>query len=84
MAAIATASRDQADGISQVSKAVTAMDSQVQDNAASAEQGASAAEELSGQAEQMNEIVGRLLAIIGARNETQQRTLLPDRVKRHV
>ncbi len=66
VADIARASREQADGISQVSKAIVAMDSQVQQNAASAEEGASAAEELSGQAEQLNEIVGRLLAIVGA------------------
>jgi methyl-accepting chemotaxis protein len=82
VAEIARASREQADGISQVSKAIVSMDSQVQENAASAEEGASAAEELSGQAAQMKAIVGRLQAIIGARAGTEKMTLLPERVSR--
>lgn len=53
MAEIAAASFEQAQGIEQISKAVTEMDKVVLQNAANAEESASAAEELNAQAEQM-------------------------------
>ncbi|HNS19841.1 MAG TPA: methyl-accepting chemotaxis protein [Sedimentisphaerales bacterium] len=62
---IAAASQEQAQGIDQVNTAVSQMDKVTQQNAANAEESASASEELSAQAESMQEIVGRLVAIVG-------------------
>jgi len=62
---IAAASAEQAQGIDQVNTAVTQMDKVTQANAANAEESASASEELSAQAEQMNEVVNELVAMIG-------------------
>ena len=62
---IAAASQEQAQGIGQVNTAVTQMDKVTQQNAANAEESASASEELSAQAEQMNQIVGELVAMVG-------------------
>ncbi|HOJ51770.1 MAG TPA: methyl-accepting chemotaxis protein [Syntrophales bacterium] len=62
---ISAASREQAQGIEQISKAVAEMDKVVQENAASAEESASAAEEMSSQAAMLKEVVGELLAVIG-------------------
>ena len=62
---IAAASQEQAQGIDQVNTAVTQMDKVTQQNAANAEESASASEELSAQAEQMNQIVTELTAMVG-------------------
>jgi methyl-accepting chemotaxis protein len=62
---IAAASREQAQGIEQVSKAITEMDRVVQQNAANAEESASASEEMNAQAESMKEYVRDLVAIVG-------------------
>ncbi len=62
---IATASEEQAHGISQVSTAVAEMDRVTQQTAASAEESASAAEELNAQALQMRGYVGELAAVVG-------------------
>jgi len=62
---IAAASREQAQGISQVNSAVVEMDKVAQQTAASAEESASAAEELNAQAEQMKSYVGDLVVLIG-------------------
>lgn len=62
---IAAASREQAQGIDQINRAVSEMDKVVQQNAANAEESASASEEMSAQAEQMREFVGGLAAIVG-------------------
>jgi len=62
---IAAASQEQAQGIDQVNTAVAQMDKVTQQNAANAEESASASEELSSQAESMNEIVGELVALVG-------------------
>jgi methyl-accepting chemotaxis protein len=61
---IAAASKEQAQGIDQVSKAVSEMDSVTQKNAATAEESASAAEELSAQSSVMSEVVERLAALV--------------------
>ena len=61
---IAGASREQAQGIGQVNKAITEMDIVVQQNAASAEEAAAAAEELNAQAEQMKDYVLHLASVI--------------------
>ena len=61
---IAAASKEQAQGIDQVSKAVTEMDTVTQKNAATAEESASAAEELSAQSAVMLEVVERLATLV--------------------
>ncbi len=65
LAGIATASREQAEGIGQVSQAVAGMDGITQANAAGAEQSASAAQEMQSQAGRMNGFVGELEAMVG-------------------
>ncbi len=62
---IAAASQEQAQGIDQVNTAMAQMDKVTQQNAGNAEESASASEELSAQAEQMNQIVNELIAMVG-------------------
>ncbi len=64
VADIATASNEQAQGVEQVNSAVSQMDKVTQQNAAAAEQAASASEQLNSQATALEEMVGRLYAII--------------------
>ena len=66
-AEVAGASREQAQGISQIDTAVGQMDKVTQSNAASAEECAAAAEELNAQAVIMKESVGDLLHLVGSR-----------------
>lgn len=63
---IASASQEQADGIGQISKAVTTMDTVTQSNAANAEEMASASEQLSAQAESLKAFVYELAKEIGS------------------
>ena len=65
LAEISTASNQQAQGIEQVNKAVAEMDKVTQQNAANAEESDSASEEMNQQAEQMKEVVGELMALVG-------------------
>ncbi len=69
---IAAASSEQAQGIDQVNTAVAQMDKVTQQNAANAEESASASEELSAQAEQMNQIVQDLVNLVGGSSGTQR------------
>lgn len=62
---IAAASQEQSDGINQISKAVTAVDTVTQQNAANAEELASSSEELSAQAENLKAIIHELAVEIG-------------------
>lgn len=64
---IASASREQAQGIEQVNKAVVDMDKVIQQNAASAEESASASEEMNAQASQMMGCVNQIVALIGGK-----------------
>ena len=66
---IATASREQSDGIAQVNISVTAMDKVTQSNAATAEESAASAVELNGEAEKLTKIVGALFVLIGGRRQ---------------
>jgi len=68
VAEIAAASNEQAQGIDQITTAVTQMDSVTQQNAANAEESASASEEMSAQAEQLTAMVQRLTAMVGGSN----------------
>ena len=65
---ISAASQEQAQGIEQVNKAVSEMDKVVQENAANAEESASASEEMDAQAMRMKEFVGGLVALVGGGN----------------
>jgi methyl-accepting chemotaxis protein len=61
---IATASRQQTEGITQVSTAMTQMDRVTQSNASSAEETASSAQELSNQSDIMQKNVHNLLSLV--------------------
>jgi methyl-accepting chemotaxis protein len=61
---IATAAREQAQGIEQINTAITQMDQVTQSNSASAEEGASAAEELDAQAASLKDMVGQLQQLV--------------------
>ncbi|MGC4033397.1 MAG: methyl-accepting chemotaxis protein [Tepidisphaeraceae bacterium] len=61
---IANASREQSQGIGQISIALRQMDQVTQSNAAAAEQCAAGAEELSGQSNSLRDIVNGLMAMI--------------------
>jgi len=61
---VATASREQSDGIGQVSIAVSEMDRVTQSNAASAEETSSAAQELNAQSLSLESVVRELTALV--------------------
>jgi methyl-accepting chemotaxis protein len=62
---IATAAREQAQGIEQINTAIAQMDQVTQSNSASAEESASAAEELDAQASSLKDMVGQLRQLVG-------------------
>lgn len=64
-AEVAGASREQTNGITQISSAMTQMDQVTQSNAASAEESAAAANELNLQANTMKQSVAELLQLVG-------------------
>lgn len=66
---IATASQEQANGISQINIAVSEMDKVTQQLAANAEETASASEELKGQAEHMKAFVAELTQVIDGKRD---------------
>ena len=77
---VAAASQEQAQGIDQVNIAVAQMDKVTQQNAANAEESASASEELSAQAETMQGIVQDLVALVeGASGQQLQGHAVPPR-----
>jgi len=63
---VAGASREQTQGITQITSAVGQMDKVTQSNAASAEESAAAAKQLKSQAEAMKQVVGELLNLVGS------------------
>ncbi|HEY9175635.1 MAG TPA: methyl-accepting chemotaxis protein [Verrucomicrobiae bacterium] len=69
-AEVASASREQSQGIAQVNMAVSQMDKVTQSNAANAEESAAAAEELNAQAETMKEAVQELLRLVDSTRQT--------------
>ena len=66
---VASASREQTDGIMQINVAVGQMDKVTQSNAAGAEESAAAAEKLNYQAEAMKQSVAELLQLVGGRSK---------------
>jgi len=65
---IASASREQNDGLQQINTAVRQMDTVTQGNASGAEESAAAAEELNSQAITLQDCVGQLLIIVNGHN----------------
>ena len=79
---IATASEEQAQGISQVGKAVAEMDKVIQSTAANAEESAAASVQLNSQAEHMKSFVEELIAVVGGNgNGHRPAAALPPPVK---
>jgi len=72
IAEVASASREQTQGITQVNTAVGQMDKVTQSNAANAEESAAAAEELNAQAATMKQSVNELLQLVGGAQQTGQ------------
>ena len=64
---IATASEQQSEGITLITNAVSELDMVVQENAATAEESASASEEMSAQAMQLKDIVNDIVVLTGSR-----------------
>ncbi|MBN1435492.1 MAG: Cache 3/Cache 2 fusion domain-containing protein [Sedimentisphaerales bacterium] len=75
VAEITAASQEQSQGIEQVNLAMTQMDAVTQQNAANAEESASASEELSSQAEQVNNVVDDLVAVVGSSRTRRQSSI---------
>lgn len=65
VAEVATASREQSQGVAQINGAMGQMDRVVQNNAAAAEESASAAEELNAQALMLSDSVAELRQLVG-------------------
>jgi methyl-accepting chemotaxis protein len=76
VAEISSASGEQSNGIEQVNIAISEMDKVVQQNAANAEESASASEEMSAQAEYLNDFVGELVLLVTGKRDRKTR---PDR-----
>jgi len=66
---ISTASREQAQGIDQINKAISEMEIVTQHNSASSEESAAAAEELKRQANQMADMIQSLQALLHGQNQ---------------
>ena len=71
---IAAASNEQADGIGQITRAVSEMDILTQKNASNAEESASAAESMRSQAEMMKTVVMDLVALVRGSRKLQDQT----------
>jgi methyl-accepting chemotaxis protein len=79
---IAAASQEQAQGIRQISKAVSEMDLVVQQTAASAEEAVGIAEQMQAQAVKMNEFSDEMTTIVyGTRHRAKKRQVLPVVIK---
>jgi len=76
VAEVASASREQTQGITQINTAVGQMDKVTQSNAANAEESAAAAEELNAQAEVMKQAVSELLELVGGATQRVEHTEL--------
>jgi methyl-accepting chemotaxis protein len=79
---ISEASGEQAQGIEQINKAVSEMDQVVQQNAASAEDAASASGELNSQASQLKSFVADLISLVNGRADKETSAERPDRSRR--
>ncbi|MBE9537164.1 MAG: hypothetical protein IMF07_08290, partial [Proteobacteria bacterium] len=73
IADIASASREQAEGINQVTTAITQMDQVTQQNSALSEESASASEELNSQSETLKELVFDMVSVISGTKSYERR-----------
>lgn len=83
VAQIADASKEQSQGLDQITVAVSQMDRVTQTTAASAEESASASEELNGQADSLKQAVAELLQVVHGRSARMlkgHRAYAPQRV----
>ncbi len=69
---VSVASDQQAEGIGQINTGVASMSQVTQENAANAEESASASEELSAQAGEMNDAVNSLVSIVSGKTENTE------------
>lgn len=72
IAEVATASREQNQGVGQINDAIAQMDKVTQSNASGSEESAAAAEELNAQAHALQEAVNELSRLIGTRDQEFQ------------
>jgi methyl-accepting chemotaxis protein len=79
---VEASSKEQAQGIDQISKAVAQMDQVTQRTAANAEESASASEELSAQSQALMAVVEQLQAMVGGGSEHTARSRKPVATKR--
>ena len=77
VAEIATAARDQAQGIEQINAAIAQLDKVSQSNSASAEESASAAEELDAQAQTLKDQVTKLRQLVGGESPIASPPTIP-------
>jgi methyl-accepting chemotaxis protein len=75
---VATASREQNEGVTQINASIHQMDKVVQTNAAGAEESAAAAEELNAQAIALNSIVSTLRQLVAGGGRTEPAPLAQD------
>jgi methyl-accepting chemotaxis protein/methyl-accepting chemotaxis protein-1 (serine sensor receptor) len=75
--AVSAASREQSQGIEQVTQAITQMEKVTQNTAATAEESAAASEELSAQAESSMVVVNRLAGLVGSQTTQTARESKP-------
>ncbi len=78
---ISAASKEQSNGIDQVNNAIMEMDKVVQQNAANAEESASASEELNAQAFQMKETVSHLVSLIISKDGKEKKRSAGKKIK---
>jgi methyl-accepting chemotaxis protein len=71
---VSLGSREQAQGIEQIGKAILQMEQVTQSTAAAAEESASAAEELNAQSEALKDVVRRLTSMVGGGDATSGHT----------
>jgi len=69
---IASATREQAQGIQQINIAVADIDKVTQKNAAASEESAASAAKMNSQAREMTGLLGQLMTVVGGRIATQQ------------
>jgi len=79
---IAAASQEQAQGIDQVNTAVAQMDKVTQQNAANAEESASASEELSTQAESLKDVVDQLVTLVEGGAGSHKTPVMPEQTRK--
>ena len=81
---VEASSKEQAQGIEQISKAVAQMDEVTQRTAANAEESASASEELNAQAQALMSVVEQLQALVGGGGNTRPPSKMVSTAKRAV